>query len=612
MLARASVLIILIAVAANAQASKAKQSSTAADRPATRMAQGYFKEYALDHIASGPAITVVDEDDNVWVALAKTGKLARLSNGVIDVFDIGPESRPVGLAAGTRSNGHAGAVWIAASYDNKLIRFDIQTRQAREFKIEGVDSWPFNVAIAPDGSIWFTERAAGLVGKLDPATGKVQHFEMPTQKGGPAGLAIDSKTGRVWLTESYADRIACLEPRSGQVREYKMGDTSTGLVSGPAGLALDAQGGVWFAKLEGKLGHISPGSEHIEIIDVPREARRVAGVTVAANGDVWAVALDGNLLLQYRPAGREFTLYPLPVGESDERPNVPPFAKTSRPFGIAVDRQGNVWFSQQYTGQLGVLDVAAPGVSVLSPSGTVRTAAIPLTVKALDRVAGVERISYKLDGKPVALKYGRLDLASVLPGKHQLEVVAVDGAGQSSTASVSINYSPDQPALLDLLERLKPRNKSGEAAKASLINAAQQVLKGDVRANLDQISKMVFNNAGLFQPFSSKALKAIIAYQIENAGRIVEVRLLDAPPFFSQTEILVHKGDTVLWKYDPPSDGHSISHNLHQIEIEGIQTRSGKLRAGESFSYRFNETGQFLIKNTERQGSSAMVRVIAQ
>ncbi len=573
---------------------------------------GYFREYALDHVSSGPAIVAVDEDDNIWVALAKSGKLARFSNGAIELFEIGAESRPVGLAVGTKANGHTGTIWIAASYDNKIIQFNTASRQKHEFKIEGEKSWPFIVGLGPDGSVWFTQRASSKIGRLYPATGEMRHYDVPTPNAGPAGLAVDPRSGRVWFTQSYADRIGVLEPDSGRIHEYSMGDSSTGLVSGPAGIALDSQGGVWFAKLEGKLGYLAPGSEHIDIIDVPQEAKRPAGIAVAADGDIWVLALDGNLLLRYRPSTQRFILYPVPTGEPDERPNVPPIARTSRPFGISIDRQGNVWFSQQYTGQLAVLDIAPPMLSVLSPVGTVRTADVLLTVRALDRVAGVEHLAISLDGKAVTVARGRLDLGNLLPGQHKLEVTAVDAAGHSTTAAADFDYAPGQHALLDILRRVEPIGTAGEAAKATLLAIAQELSKGEIESRLDQIRRILAKDAKFFRPFSSEVLHAVIEFQLRNAGQSVDVRILDGPPYFSQMEVIVRKGDTVRWRYDPPSDGHSISHNLHRIEIQSIQVRSGMLRAGETFSHRFEQVGEFLVTNTEQRQSSAVIKVTNQ
>jgi len=534
----------------------------------------------------------------------------RLANGAVDVFDIGAESRPVGLVAGSRANGHANVVWIAASYDNKLIRFDIALKQTREYKIEGENSWPFNVALGPDGIVWFTERAAGKIGRLNPGTGEVRHYDIPTPNCGPAGLAVDMRSGRVWFTESYADRVGVLDPKTGGIFEYKMSDTSTGLVSGPAGLALDSQGGVWFTKLEGKLGHLSAGSDRIETIDVPVEAKRPAGITVAPGGKVWVAALDGNLLLSYNPAEPHFQIYPIPTGESDARPSSPPLAKTSRPFGITCDRQGNVWFSQQYTGQLAVLDIAPPELRVLSPEGIVRTANALLTVQALDRVAGVEQLTVKLDGKAVALERGRLDLRNSLPGQHKLEVAAVDAAGLTTIATSDFNYAPGPLALAGILERLEPKNDSGKGTREALLLAVRDLAKGDARTKLDELRRQVRANAKLFEPFSLATLEAVIEFQIRNAAQVAEVHILDQPPYFSQTEVVVRPGDTVQWKYAPPSDGHSISHSLHRIEIPGIQIRSSMMRTGETFTYRFERSGEFTVKDTENASANMIVKVL--
>lgn len=579
-------------------------------KPTVETVRGYFREYAVGQVSSGPAIVTVDADDNVWVALAKSGKLVRLANGGIDVFDVGAESRPVGLVAGSRANGQANVIWIAASYDNKLIRFDIALKQTREYKIDGESSWPFNVALAPDGTVWFTERAAGKIGRLNPGTGEVRHYDVPTPNCGPAGLAVDMRSGRVWFTESYADRVGALDPKTGVIVEYKMSDTSTGLVSGPAGLALDAQGGVWFTKLEGKFGHLAAGSDHIETIDVPVEAKRPAGITVAPDGKVWAAALDGNLLLSYNPAEPHFQIYPIPTGESDARPSTPPLAKTSRPFGIAFDRQGNIWFSQQYTGQLAVLDIAPPELTVLSPEGTVRTADTLLTVQALDRVAGVEQLTVKLDGKPVVLDHGRLDLRNSLPGPHKLEVAVMDAAGLTAIAASSFNYAPGPFALAEILERLEPKNESGKATREVLVLAARDLTKGDIRTKLNELHRQIRANAKMFEPFPLATLEAAIDFHMRNAAQVVEVQILDQSPYFSQTEVVVRTGDTVQWKYAPPSDGHSISHYLHRIEIQGVQIRSGLLRSGETFTQRFEHSGEFAVKDTENPGSNMIVKVL--
>jgi len=577
----------------------------------TETTGAFIQEYALDNPASGPAIVAVDENDDVWVAVAKAGKLAVFTNGTIKSYELGADSRPVGIAVGTIANKHPGAIWIAASYDNKLIRFDLATHEKREFKIDGEDSWPFNLAIASDGAIWFTERASGRLGRLDPVSGKLQHYEPPTKGAGPAGLAISPQTGKVWFTESYADRIGVLDPSTGDIRELKMGDKSTGLTTGPAGLCIDGGGDVWFSKLDGKLGHIAYGSEKIEIIDFPAAVLRPAGITSAGNGDIWAGALDGNVLVRYRPATGEFSTYPVPTGSADATPSVPPNAKTSRPFGIAVDGQGNVWFSEQYTGKLGVLDAAPPSLTVKAPGGPVRMAFPLLSLQATDRVSGISTISLKIDGREVQAVHGHLDLRNILPGPHRLEVSAVNHAGLQAQAVSAFQYEPSPLALVQILDGLTANNEQGQQTKGVLLGLARDVSKGDARAKLLQIRSDLSKNKELFSPFFEAPLFAVIDYIASNASRIVEVQILDAAPFFSAPQITIAAGDTVSWKYSPPSDGHSMSSQLHRIEVLG-KARSELLRSGETFSYRFEDPGEYAVRDERNDQASAVVKVFAK
>jgi virginiamycin B lyase len=581
---------------------------TAIAAPAVGDQLGYFQEYSLGNPASGPAIVAVDGNDNVWIAVAKAGRLAMFSNGALKTFEMGADSRPVGIAVGSPANGQAGFVWIAASYDNKLIRFDVSTHEKREFKIDGVDSWPFNLAIGKDGGIWFTERASGRVGNLDPATGAIKHFEPPTKGAGPAGLAIEPRSGKVWFSESYADRIGVLDPSSGEIHEIKMGDKSTGLTTGPAGLCIDGDGGVWFSKLDGKLGHIPRGSESIEIKDFPSGVLRPAGITAGANGDIWAGALDGNLLVRYRPSTGEFSTFPIPTGASDPSPATPPNAKSSRPFGIAVDTQGNVWFSEQYTGKLGVLDVAPPVVKVDSPVGPVRTAFPLLSMEVTDRVAGISGVTLKIDDVTVEPRHGHLDLSSVSPGTHRLEVTATDGAGLRTQVNNTFQYEPSPFALVQMLDSLNARNEEGMRSKTMLMGAAREMAKGDSREKLQEIRAELTKNREQFAPFPETPFLATIDYLMTNAARIVEVQIFDNAPFFSAPQIKISTGDTVSWKYAPPSDGHTISSKLHRVEVVG-KVRSDLIRSGESFSYRFEDPGEYAVRDERNEQASLVIKV---
>lgn len=579
----------------------------AAELPAPLTVQGHFQEIALDNPGSGPAIVSVDDEDRVWVALARAGKLAMLSNGRVRTFDLGPDSRPVGVIAGTRKNGYPGSVWIAASYDNKIIRYDWQSGQKREYPIPGTESWPFNIALDAQGRVWFTQRAAGAIGRLDPVSGQVTHLPLPRPGTGPAGLGIDLRSGKVWFTQSYADTVASLDPATGAVTELPMGTSSSGLVTGPAGLAVDAQGGVWFAKLEGKLGYVAPGAREVQLMPTPPGALRPAGLAIDAQGDVWMGALDGNSLIRYQPASRQFSVYPLPVGGVDTSPSAPPAARTSRPFGLAFDSSGNLWFSQQYTGQLGMLALARPELKLFAPGPEVKQPDPYVTVQALSSGAGAVELTFELDGQKVPAPAGRLDLARAAPGPHELKVTATDRAGNTSTTSRRFNYAPAPDAVPAIVRGLRLKDAAPAAFKDALAMTARE--PNNAR-RLEDVRGMLSTHREQLQDGEYVQAAATLDWIARSSGLEQVVTILDRAPYFEPGHVKLRPGGSVSWQYRGEMQGHQLTHELHQIEVPGLDVKSPLLRSGDRFVHRFEKAGEYTAVDSRRPG--AVLQIVVQ
>src|ERR687891_170857 len=60
-----------------------------------------------------------------------------------------------------------------------------------EWQVPTAKSRPHDPAFAPDGSAWYTGQMANVLGRLDPATGVIKEFPLPTDKSGPHGLVAD-------------------------------------------------------------------------------------------------------------------------------------------------------------------------------------------------------------------------------------------------------------------------------------------------------------------------------------------------------------------------------------------------------------------------------------
>ena len=93
----------------------------------------------------------------------------------------------------------------------------------REWDVPTKGAHPHDPAVAPDGSLWFTEQMVSKLGRLDPATGDFKEYPLKGKNDGPHGLVADSD-GNIWYTGNFAAHIGKLNPRSGEVTQYKMPD----------------------------------------------------------------------------------------------------------------------------------------------------------------------------------------------------------------------------------------------------------------------------------------------------------------------------------------------------------------------------------------------------
>jgi len=87
---------------------------------------------------------------------------------------------------------------------------------------------PHDVAVAPDGMVWFSSFGEQNVGTLDPKTGKVTEYPIPELKhGSPTGslsLRFD-RSGNVWTALTYQAGIARVDRMTGQVRVWAVPPT---------------------------------------------------------------------------------------------------------------------------------------------------------------------------------------------------------------------------------------------------------------------------------------------------------------------------------------------------------------------------------------------------
>ncbi|MCH7623089.1 MAG: hypothetical protein IIB46_03310 [Nitrospinae bacterium] len=187
------------------------------------------------------------------------------------------DSEEVGTTLGRRAQGRILSEGLKHPKTGKvvlkrgtMIDEDI-AQQIDELKVEEIvippkKSVPHAVALAPDGTLWFTQLFANKISKLEFSENsppQIVEYLVPGKRKGPHDLAVDAKRNSIWFTLNRADSIGRLDlsrakPGTDQgMEEFKIPTAG----SHPNSLTLDSEGNVWFTEM----GHYFMGKYHSKI-----------------------------------------------------------------------------------------------------------------------------------------------------------------------------------------------------------------------------------------------------------------------------------------------------------------------------------------------------------
>lgn len=182
---------------------------------------------------------------------------------------------------------------------------------------------PTAVAVAQDGTVWFTIDYADAIGVI--RNGKVERLKKARKNVEPIGLAVDAD-GAAWYTDPTEVVISRISP-NGEIKSFPLGTPIARL----GRLTVAADRAVWFA--EGTGYGFTRLKDGVLTRNVPKSVRGGPyGVAVDGAGNVWGTLQGGNQIVKISPAG-EIAEYEVPT-------------RASSPSDIAVDGAGNTWFTE--------------------------------------------------------------------------------------------------------------------------------------------------------------------------------------------------------------------------------------------------------------------------
>ena len=250
------------------------------------------------------------------------------------------------------------------------------------FALPNPNSGPTTIAIAPDGTLWFTEGSGNRIGRMAPDGTGIKEFDLPHAGSAPRIITIGSD-GNFWFSEHLGNRIGRITP-AGVISEFDIPTPD----SQPRATALGRDGNVWFGEfVGGKIGRMTLAGQVTEFT-LPGADRGPGDITAGADGNMWFVELNGradNRAVDGNRVGR-ITEFPMPNA-------------TGSPVNIAVGPDRNIWYTKgnrlgRVTPEGVITEFDVPGGGTGLTAGSDRAPVGRLVDKLWIAQSGANKIAY--------------------------------------------------------------------------------------------------------------------------------------------------------------------------------------------------------------------------
>jgi virginiamycin B lyase len=225
-----------------------------------------------------------------------------------------------------------------------------------EFATPSQSSSPQGVDIASDGSLWYSETAAGKIAVFHPDH---TSSEFPVPNGGQPFILKVAVDG-IWFTDSATHSIGHLNPNTGAIVEYAIPSGAS-----PFFIQIAPDGSKWFSETAG-VGRLSPSGVVTEWdVTLEHPDDNIEQLSLDPWGNVWFAErnFDGsgaagtNKVRRLNPNTNVISTYLVPTFGGN-------------PAGVVANANGTVWVSEYFANAVALLNpfAAAHSDAVVTPN----------------------------------------------------------------------------------------------------------------------------------------------------------------------------------------------------------------------------------------------------
>jgi len=297
-------------------------------------------------------------DGSLWFVEEGSTRLGRLDmeTGEVRKFDMPGISMPLvepvlpypsTLAIGPcdLAFDHQGRLWFNFQQANVLGYIETQEPYRMRTLALTPGAIPMSLALGQDGNIYATLTGSNQIARVDPRTGGITYYPVPTPASGIIGGAA-GHDGAHWFVEMTADKVLRFDYATHQMREYRLPSVGSGPI-----VIRWIQGALWFTEMTaGRIGRLDPSTGQITEVSLPNPASVPISLTEGADGDIYSDEAAADKIARIDPHTMTVVAeYSIPT-------------QATFPEEITTGPDGAIWFPESLAGNLGRLWVDSFGV----------------------------------------------------------------------------------------------------------------------------------------------------------------------------------------------------------------------------------------------------------
>jgi virginiamycin B lyase len=236
----------------------------------------------------------------------------------LEEFRLRPGSDPQAIFEHTGS-GIQSRVFFTSRTGGFVGELDRKAREVREFRLQGGSAVLHDVALDPNGVLWFTmmkgdppqHPQGSKIGSINLFTSEIRLADAPTPGASPYALAV-TKLGRPFFTERDSPRLASVDPVTMKVTEHPLPNAKSGVM----GLVVTPDDLVWYTDhARGYIGRFDPKARKFDEWPSPGGSNSHPAAIANVGETLWYVEAGANpKLVRFEPHTKQFQSWALKAG----------------------------------------------------------------------------------------------------------------------------------------------------------------------------------------------------------------------------------------------------------------------------------------------------------